>query len=427
MKTLYISEKQKRKARASENNQNGIVLILSLVFLCILALLGSTAVVLTTTDMKIGDNYKSNNQAFGAAQAGIQEARARMRGNADPSIKITYADPVNDSIDPDWETYIGTDTLAQNVSGYASGDTITPNIGTFTDIDYAVQIVHALDTQDLDSDGDTDEVLYWGDSDGDGNMERHTDATKNDPNIYLITSYGALITSDGSPTGANEVVQIEVTRAPTIPIKAALYTGFGANIKGSAAIDGNDQCGSDDKHGIATPLPSSTDPIDIHKPEMVTGLGGGTPSVQYEEDLINVSSLVASLKKSADFSYAAGDTYNAEDWGTPDLAATPPTCDTSAIVYFDSDIKISGNSSGCGILVVHGELDVTGTLDWYGIVLVDGKFKATGNVTIRGAVLADNDTDVDIITGSVDLGYCSSATENQAQNIPLRILSWNQP
>ena len=73
MKTSSVYKKYNRKGSATARNQNGIVLILSLVFLCILALLGSTAVMLTTTDMKIGGNYKSSTQAFSAAQAGIAE------------------------------------------------------------------------------------------------------------------------------------------------------------------------------------------------------------------------------------------------------------------------------------------------------------------------------------------------------------------
>ncbi|MDY6952928.1 MAG: pilus assembly PilX N-terminal domain-containing protein, partial [Thermodesulfobacteriota bacterium] len=58
-------------------NEKGMVLIIALIFTCMLAMLGTTAVMTTTTDVKIGTNYRDNEQAFYAAQAGIEEATAR--------------------------------------------------------------------------------------------------------------------------------------------------------------------------------------------------------------------------------------------------------------------------------------------------------------------------------------------------------------
>jgi Tfp pilus assembly protein PilX len=53
-------------------NENGFVLTTSLIFLTIIGLLGSTAIVVTTTDIKIGGNYKDSRQAFYDADAGVQ-------------------------------------------------------------------------------------------------------------------------------------------------------------------------------------------------------------------------------------------------------------------------------------------------------------------------------------------------------------------
>ena len=59
-------------------NERGAALVISLMFLAILGLLGSTAVVLTTTDMRIGGNYKANATAFYDADAGGVYAIAKM-------------------------------------------------------------------------------------------------------------------------------------------------------------------------------------------------------------------------------------------------------------------------------------------------------------------------------------------------------------
>lgn len=64
--------------RSGYMNENGAVLVLSLVFMVLLAMVGSTAVVLTTTDMKIGANYKDSEAAFNDAQAGVQYAIGKM-------------------------------------------------------------------------------------------------------------------------------------------------------------------------------------------------------------------------------------------------------------------------------------------------------------------------------------------------------------
>ena len=55
-------------------NQKGFVLPVGLMFLGILAVLGVTAVVMTTTDLKIGDNYKTSVMAFYDAEAGVNFA-----------------------------------------------------------------------------------------------------------------------------------------------------------------------------------------------------------------------------------------------------------------------------------------------------------------------------------------------------------------
>ena len=53
-------------------NEKGFVLPVGLMFLAIIAILGATAVTVTTTDLKIGVNYKTSVQSFYNAEAGIQ-------------------------------------------------------------------------------------------------------------------------------------------------------------------------------------------------------------------------------------------------------------------------------------------------------------------------------------------------------------------
>ena len=58
--------------------ENGMILVLVLSFLAILSLLGATAVIVTTTDIKIGGNYLRSEQAFYNADAGVKYAIAKI-------------------------------------------------------------------------------------------------------------------------------------------------------------------------------------------------------------------------------------------------------------------------------------------------------------------------------------------------------------
>ena len=60
------------------NNEKGMVLPLGLMFLAIIAILGTTAVIVTTTDLKIGSNYRASVQAFYIAEAGLARAEAEL-------------------------------------------------------------------------------------------------------------------------------------------------------------------------------------------------------------------------------------------------------------------------------------------------------------------------------------------------------------
>jgi len=78
-------------------NDRGAALVIALMFLAILGLLGSTAVVLTTTDIQIGGNYKTSEQAFYDADAGVNYGLAKMeqalKANPDGFLPTDIYDP----------------------------------------------------------------------------------------------------------------------------------------------------------------------------------------------------------------------------------------------------------------------------------------------------------------------------------------------
>ena len=84
-----------------------MVLPLGLIFLAIIALLGTTAVIVTTTDIKIGSNYKLSEQAFYAAEAGINVAMSTIEDFIF-DITDTLSTPAPVRVDPTSSSYTAT-------------------------------------------------------------------------------------------------------------------------------------------------------------------------------------------------------------------------------------------------------------------------------------------------------------------------------
>ena len=83
-------------------NENGAVLVIGLVFLTLLAMTGTTAVVVTSTDMQIGGNYKTGTQASWDAEAGVNYGLAMIEAGlkASPAtftMPTVVFDPTNPS------------------------------------------------------------------------------------------------------------------------------------------------------------------------------------------------------------------------------------------------------------------------------------------------------------------------------------------
>jgi hypothetical protein len=69
-------------------------------FLAIIAILGTTAVIVTTTDLKIGSNYRANVQAFYNAEAGLARAEAELINdlNTDQDFSNTSFEAISGTI-----------------------------------------------------------------------------------------------------------------------------------------------------------------------------------------------------------------------------------------------------------------------------------------------------------------------------------------
>ena len=114
------------------SNEKGMVLPLGLMFLAIISILGTTAVIVTTTDIKIGSNYRDSKQAFYDAEAGVQYVLKQLAIDLDdsdpdtvdlmtedPPISLNYSTPSGFSFTVPTElTSLGSNQYRFQVTGH---------------------------------------------------------------------------------------------------------------------------------------------------------------------------------------------------------------------------------------------------------------------------------------------------------------------
>ena len=268
------------------NNEKGMVLPLGLMFLAIIAILGTTAVIITTTDLKIGTNYKLSEQAFYAAEAGISEALYRLSlfddggTNAPPSGSMININGLTGSnaaisIDPnglldnngdddgngavddisdlnfniaydnrDWQTKIllkisddaDTTTTVYTPTIQPSGNWI--EYSSSIDDGTALTIEFLKDTEDMDGDGNTSEIVFYNAS----------LANPLNVNTAATTASGqpvVVITSTGRSQSSTCVIQVEAVRQPVdIHAEGAVMVDLSPTLLGSVLISGFNYDGS---------------------------------------------------------------------------------------------------------------------------------------------------------------------------------------
>jgi hypothetical protein len=182
---------------------------------------------------------------------------------------------------------------------------------------------------------------------------------------------------------------------------------------------------------------SSSDPnaVDVSGGPTISG----TPNIQYSGQNLDLQGAINYLKNDANFKYNYTDnvTLAGNYWGTPTYVdtVTPLTYPGNMnIVYFNMQgtktIKLSGGTTGAGILIVDGNLELNGGFTWYGIVIVRGALDYTGGgeKNITGGVVAGETATIEIdVAGNAGILYCSCAGDWVNNSVsPLKISRWRE-
>jgi len=156
----------------------------------------------------------------------------------------------------------------------------------------------------------------------------------------------------------------------------------------------------------------------------------------YQSAPLHVQAMIDTLQERATVLYAptpveAASASVGEHWGNPRIGATPQapsTCEERHIVHYDTygtRGRLNSGTSGCGLLLVEGDVEFHGDFTWYGAILIKGALHLTGGGTkqVTGGIVVDGTVTIDD-GGETSLVYCSEAIAQQTRYLPLRVLTW---
>jgi Tfp pilus assembly protein PilX len=366
-------------------NQNGLILIVALTLLAALTLVGATAFFVTSTDVKVGGNFKTNQVALQVAMAGTEQARETLRAlNAASTNRTNFSEEL--------AARVGANAA---LNGYTSSTDDLPLASSSTLVT-----------------GYTFNAYLTNDSTSPDTANSTTDSNAK----VVITSVA---------TGQNNAKAIVTTTVQlySMTSPATIYSKDNVTVNGnSIAITGNDQssCGGTALAPIYTMDPATT--TTNGNPSFT-----GSPSTAQHGPLdIDLESYVNTLSAGANYTLTNDATNATYGSSTNFVTVYADAIGTQA----DHQLKLN-NVTGYGVLLVKGDLELAGNITWNGLIIVTGTIVTTGagkdSKNILGQIYAgQNNLGDSSVSGTVTVGYHSCNVKNALASQPLKVVNWKQ-
>ena len=365
-------------------SEKGFLLIAALTLMAALTLLGTTAYILSSTDIKIGGNFRNNQMVLQVAMAGAERAREALRvENLASSNKTSFSDELNST---------ARKGANGSLDGYsAATDDVPLATGTLNNVTYNAYL----------SNDSADGANNTTDSNG----------------KVMITSVAI------GPNNAKAQVQIVVTRQPPPSSPATIYSKGDVTGNGSSlTISGNDACGAE----------TALAPIYTKDPA-TTNLNGnptlqGSPSTPQHGTLdIDIPGYIDALKPGAT---TVTEDQNNATFGSASSYQTVYSWPDDPAHFNNQGLKLQ-NVTGYGVLLVKGDLELGGGFQWNGIILVTGSVTLNGGggnpINIYGQIFSGTSTLTDVtVNGSNTIGYDSCKVKQAMAGSPLKVVNWKQ-
>lgn len=422
-------------------SDNGLALVAALILVTVLGLMGTSILIATSTEITISGNHRRGIEAFYLAEAGMEEARARLRGT--PSGTVGFIGDPGASYDPRWSAYILTSSVWKPTDdeNYMDGSTnyipiqrsqtnttIVAN-SLQAELPYWVKIRHKTEYESERSGHRSESPHYL---DLDGNLGRHTKGNRGNTVFYGYPSPDSIkplefttferpegypveiLTSHADLKGGSSIVEVELIHHPGPRALGALYAKNGVSLTGmSSTISGSDHCGAD----------SSKPPVYNLKPSVTHGnaIFQGNPSSPFQGPLdIDLALTIGSLKRGARM-------ITTDHIGISIGSMTDPRTLFADVRGPDrTGLLTIQNAFGFGILLVEGHAQITGPFHWNGLIVTSGTLTLDGSpgpIQIWGGVWSDQ---VQHLAGEMTLIYDSCAIKASLLSRPLTITKWRQ-
>ena len=426
--------------RSNVNHNRGFALVAVLLLVAVVSLVTATVLQTTSTEIQISGNHRQAVREFYAAEAGLAEARSRLRKI--PGAETAFIGAAGMWHDPLWTAYVVAssgwspsddpeystqDTNVFPVVGNP-GNTVVQSNSLQTGLPYWVKIRHKTE-YDAERAGHRSATPHYVDLDGSasghskgnrGNViyfgypsitsTRPVSFTTNTPTPWLPIEK---IVAHGAATGGTVVLEEEVVHPPGPNQLGALHVSGDVSLGGaSGAVSGHDAC------GVVGSLP----------PVVYGGTVMSVPTAQFDGN--PASPRQTSHAPALDTALAAlttdavvlnGDQTH-QHLGT---AEVPMTFFAEGGVFPQPQgIRIQ-QTRGFGILLVDGNATLEGEVQWEGMILVTGTLFLTGQgsgIVIRGGVWAGR---VDQ-TGPLSVRYDSCRLQAALLAVPTRVRTWRE-
>ena len=431
----------------SNNNESllgesqGVALLAALILMTVLGLMGTSIFMAISTEITISGNFRRGVEAFYLAEAGIEEARARLKGSSH-STQGYIGDPVS-VYDNQWSAYVLTSSdwrLADDenystaLTNYIPTQSLQTNKAVManslqTELPYWVKIRHKTE-YDAERSGHRAGSPHY--LDHDGSLDRHTKVNRGHLIFYgyptgdssrpvEFTTGGTgegypieMVAASAGLKGGSSVIEVEVVHHPGPKIVSGLYARNGVTLTGkSSTMSGVDRCG----------VRPSTSSIYTLAPSITSGNGTftGSPSGPSQGPLdIDLDWTIESFRKGARF-------LTVDQIGVSLGSISDPwTVYVNAGGADNLGRFTLQNVSGFGILAVEGHVQVKGPLNWQGLIINTGTLTidaSTGPIQVFGGVWSDQ---VRHIAGEVAITYDSCAIKTSLLSLPLTIINWRQ-
>ena len=422
------------------NPNQGFALVAVLLLVAVVSLVTATVLQTTSTEIRISGNHKQAVQEFYAAEAGLAEARSRLRktqGTAaafigDPAVSpdplwtayIVESSEWSLSVDPEYAPH---EANVIPVPGNPTNTVVQPN-SLQTGLPYWVKIRHKTE-YDAERVGHRPATPHYVDLDG--STSRHSKSNRGNVIYFGYPSITSTIpvsfttnapttwlpieklVARGTTTSGSVVLEEEVVHPPGPNQLGALHASGDVSLAGTpGTINGHDACGA----------------VGSLPPVVHGGTVTSSPAIQFDGNpaIPQPSSLVpdsapALVALNTDAVTLHADQIN-QQLGT---ALVPMTFFAEGGLFTQPQGIRIRQTRGAGILLVDGNATLEGEVRWDGMILVTGTLFLNGHgsgIVIRGAIWAG---EIDQ-TGPLTVQYDSCRLQAALLAVPLRVRTWRE-